>query len=133
MFKKLNEITSLADAMSTSEFQLLMNKWDDKLTDYMLAAEDQCRKYCMNHIDYSPEANAWLRRRWLLGQVYWYLDGKVPDPRNLFRSCERHGLGDQRKLTKSMVDAEVLICLRKIEELKLKAPEMQQQHLNDRL
>ena len=50
MFQKLNEITSLADAMSSSEFLLLMNKWDDELRDYMLAAEDQCHRYCMNQI-----------------------------------------------------------------------------------
>ena len=61
------------------------------------------------------------------------MDGKVPDPRNLFRSCDCHGLGNPRELTRAMVDAEILICLRKIEELKLKAPEMRRQHLKNRL
>ena len=63
MFHKLNDINRIDDSLPEAEFLLLMNKWDRKLSDYMRASEDQCRKFFMNHIDYSPEANTWLRRR----------------------------------------------------------------------
>ena len=45
MFRKLNEINRIADSLSEAEFLILMNKWDDELTDYMHASEDQCRKF----------------------------------------------------------------------------------------
>ena len=87
----------------------------------------------MGHIDYSPEANAWLRRRWILGRVGRYLDGNVPDPRNLRRDCKKHGLGNPRDITREMLAAELIVCDKKIEELKLKAPEMRRKHLRHRL
>ena len=133
MFHKLNEINRLADSMTVAEFQLVMNKWDDELTDYMRSAESKCNKFHMGHIDYSPEANAWLRRRWLLGRVARYLDGKVPDPQNLFRDCDKHGVGDPRQMTREVLNAELIICHAKIEDLKLKAPEMRRKHLKGRL
>ena len=69
MFRKLNGINRLADSMTVAEFQLIMNKWDDELTDYICSAESKCNKFHMGTIDYSPEANAWLRRRWLHSKV----------------------------------------------------------------
>ena len=39
MFKKMNELTRLADYMSVEVFQVKLNRWDDEMTDYMRAAE----------------------------------------------------------------------------------------------
>ena len=60
MFKKLNELNRLSDVLPVAEFQTLMNRWDNELTEYMKASENRCHKFKMGHIDYSPEVNCWL-------------------------------------------------------------------------
>ena len=134
MFAKLNSISRVVDDISAAEFQLRMNRWDDELTDYMLAAEKRCRKYKQTHLEYSPTVGAWLRRRWLLGRVKRYLQGKVPDPRNLKRACLKKdclgsSIGDPRDFTLDTVEAEMYICIKQLDELRAKAPELRQKHL----
>ena len=80
MFGKLNELNTIASVLSVPEFQFQMNHWDNELTDYMKSAENKCRSFCHNWVEYSPDLNAWWRRRWLLKCIHRYLQGKVPDP-----------------------------------------------------
>ena len=105
-----------------------MNRWGDELTDYMKAAENKCRSFKQNYIEYSPDVNIWWKRRWLLERIRRYIQGKVPDPRNLFQDCKKADL-DPRQVTAEMVDMEVFVTQKKLEELKLKSPEMRRQHL----
>ena len=120
MFRKLNELNRLADVLPVADFQVMMNRWDNELTDYMKASENRCHKFKMGHINYSPEVNYWLKRRWLLGRVVRFLKGKTPDPRNLFRDCAANGICDPRKVTLELAEAESFVCQKKIEELRLK-------------
>lgn len=133
MFHKLNKLALAQDELSPSTFQLLFNKWDEELTQLMLAAENKCNTYKSNHIPYSPEVGEWITRRWLLGRIRRYLQGKVPDPRNLYRQCRRHRLPDPREITEEDLNIEIFLCYRKIEELKPKAPKLRRDHLNARL
>ena len=54
MYRKLNELTKIADVISASEFQVKMNCWDDKLTEYMRSAEEKCHKFKQDHVSWSP-------------------------------------------------------------------------------
>ena len=89
MFKKIDDLTKLSKDMTVSEFQVKINRWDDEMTDYMRAAENKCRKFKHTHIEWSPDVGVWIRRRRLLERVGKYIDGRVPDPRNLTRACKK--------------------------------------------
>ena len=124
MFKKLNKLHKLQDELSLPEFMLQFNKWDRELTELMLAAENKCHKFKQCHIPYSPEVAEWITRRWLLGRIRRYHQGKVPDPRNLFRQCRKHRVPDPRDLTEDKLNIEIYLCAKKIEELKPLAPKL---------
>ena len=128
MFAKLNELNKIADVMSEAEFQIQMNRWDAELTDYMHSSENNCHKFKNCWLEYSPDANVWWQRRWLLGRIKRYLQGKVPDPRNLFRACRKAKLAP-REMSIDDVECEIAHAHRKILELKLLAPEMRRKHL----
>ena len=53
MFEKLTEIMGISDA-SLDEYEVRMNKWDDKLKDFMLSAEKTCRTFKNDNIECSP-------------------------------------------------------------------------------
>ena len=124
MFKKMNELTRLADYMSVEVFQVKLNRWDDEMTDYMRAAEKQCRQYFANPLEWSPEVGIWIRRRRILQQIEKYLLGRVPDARNLFRTCEARNIASPDEFSLALVRTELFICHKKLQELRLKAPEM---------
>ena len=83
IFAKLNGIMQIGESITPAAFQLLLNRWNDELTEHMKASENRCHKFKQNHIDFSPEVGMWIQRRWLIGRIKRYLEGKVPDPRNL--------------------------------------------------
>lgn len=133
MYSKLNAITKLSRFISASEFQVKMNRWDNELTNYMRAAETKYRKYNQNNIDLSPEVGVWIRCKRLLVRICNFLEGKVRDPHNLFRACVSHQVSDPRTMTLDQAKAEHFICIKKLEELNLKAPGMRHKHLQGRL
>ena len=51
----------------------------------------------------------------MLGRVDNFLKGKVPDPRNLYRDCKKHGISDPRKMIRDELDTEVAICTKELE------------------
>jgi len=132
MFRKLTDLHNLSRFTTASDFQLQMNRWDDELTQYMHAAENKCHTFKMDHIEYSPFVNKWLERRWILKWMRRYFQGKVPDPRNLFKRCNTHGLPDPRNTDLRTVEMDLFICEKQIEELQLKAPQYRREHLNNR-
>ena len=95
----------------------------------MLGAENKCHAYKQNHIEYSPEVNIWLTRRWTLGSVKKYLEGRVPDPRNLYKRCDRQDIPDPRGMKLDDVEIEIFICGQKIDDLRAHAPKMRIEHL----
>ena len=102
IFSKLVKLKKNYDNRTVAEFWLCFNRWDDELTDLMKGAEDKCRKFKQNHIEFSPEVNVLLTRRWTLGTVKRFLNGEVPDPRNLYKQCEQQDLPDPRYISLSL-------------------------------
>ena len=95
----------------------------------MKASEENCRKFKMNHLEWSPKVGVWIRRKRLLQRVGHFLEGRIPDPRNLLRDCKKRGISDQHLITREELGAELLICDQKLEELKLTAPGLRVEHL----
>jgi hypothetical protein len=80
MHKKLMQIIVLDEDVSPAQYQLMHNKWDNKLGDFMASAEDQCAKFKSCHIEFSPTMGQWLKRRSILKWILRWHDGKVSDP-----------------------------------------------------
>ena len=133
MYRKLNNLTQFAELISASEFQVKMNRWDDKLTDYMQAAENQCYKFKQNHFDLSPKLGVWKRRARLLHRIGRYLEGKVRNSRNLIRTCRAKQICDPRQMTKDLLQVELFFCKKEMDTLRAKSSELRRQHLQRRL
>ncbi len=74
-----------------------------------------------------------IRRWWLLERIGKWLDGRVPDPRNLIHACSKRNISDPREMTRDALQAELFICHKKLKELKEKAPLLRHQHLKRHL
>ena len=131
LYEKILELYKNCDDLSDDDFLMLMDKWDDELTEFMHSAEENCHKYKMCHIEWSPEVGIWLSRRWLLFRVHRFLDGLIKDPRNLFRDCAKAEITDPRCITRLEVDLEIHICNKKLKEYAPQAAEMRRKHLKE--
>ena len=54
MYRKLGGVTTLIERMATGEFMLCLKKWDDSLTDYILAVEEWWWRHRQGNIQCSP-------------------------------------------------------------------------------
>ena len=134
MFKKLNDLTLNATRPPQADFLLLLNKWDDELTEHMTCSEEKCHSYKQDHIEWSPTVGVWLTRRWLLRRFLRFTQGKIKDPRNLIRDTSKKlELGDPSQVTEAQITAEIEVCGKKLTELQKLAPEMRRQRLKQRV
>jgi len=131
MYKKMADFYSCIDLLTPEEFLLLMDQWDDQLTDYMLCAENNCNKFKSNQIPWTPEVGLWIKRQRLLYRVRSFLNGRVPDPRNLYRDCKAANVLDPRQMTAQQLAIELHVCEQKLLELAKDAPDKRDQHLKD--
>ena len=97
----------------------------------MKAAEHKCHKFMQRHIEYSPKTDIWIKRRWTSSGVIRFIEGQIPDPRNLFKRCKKQQITDPRKLVLEEAWIEMFICQQKLEELRPQAPKLRKQHLDD--
>lgn len=124
-------IKALDEDVSPAQYQLMHNKWDNELGDFMASAEEQCTKFKSCHIEFSPTIGQWLKRRSILKWILCWHDGKVPDPRNLLRAAERNQIADPLSSSRDEIEARLVACIGEIFKLKDKAPELQCKHLLD--
>ena len=113
MFQKTDQLTKLSRDMTTSEFQIKINCWDEELTDYIKAEEKKFHKFKQTHIDWSPDVGVWIRRLWLLERIGKWLDGRVPDPHNLIRAFLKRNISDPREMTRNALQTELFIFHKK--------------------
>jgi hypothetical protein len=96
----------------------MMNNWDKKLVQFKLHSKLNCTNFKSCHIEWSPEVDFWLARRWLLACVKMYVTGLgTPDPHNLIRDCLRSHLFDPRSVSHSNVMIQIEIAHQKCSEL----------------
>ena len=116
-YKKLDNLYAEQDSLPAAEFQLLFNRWDGKVIDHKRASESQCNKFMDGKIKFSPVVGLWISRlqtyRWMLK----FKEGEV-EPWNLFRVCTQYDMPQPRTLDKDEVSTRVLICTKRLENLK---------------
>ena len=112
MFEKLKRLEALDDTVGTADYQLMHNKWDNELGDFMASAEHECNKLKSCAIEYSPTVGLWIKRRSILKWLLRWHDGKVPDSRNLVRAAERNGINNPLELTREEVEVHLVECIR---------------------
>lgn len=66
MHEKLMCVKALDDDVTPAQYQLMHNKWDNDLGDFMAHAREQCTKFKSCHIEYSPSVGQWLKQRSIL-------------------------------------------------------------------
>ena len=129
MFDKLRRLEALDKSVSVAQYQLMHNKWDNELGEFMASAESQCNRFKSCSIEYSPHVGHWIKRRAILKWLLRWHDGKVPDPRNLVRAATRNEIGNPLELTRDVVEARLVECIGELFRLKKDAPELRRQHL----
>eukprot|EP00956_Cyclotella_meneghiniana_P019224 scaffold32771_cov65-Cyclotella_meneghiniana.AAC.1 len=131
MHGKLMRIKALDEDVSAAQYQLMHNKWDNELGDFMASAEDQCSKFKSCHIEFSPTVGQWLKRRSIFKWILRWHDGKVPDTRNLQRAAARNQIEDPLGSSREDIEARLVACIGEIFKLKKSAPELRRKHLLD--
>ena len=129
MYEKLQRLESLDPSVTVAEYQLMHNKWDNELGDFMASAEAQCNRLKSCSIEYSPHVGHWIKRRAILKWLLRWHDGKVPDPRNLVRAATRNEIETPLELPRDVVEARLVECIGELFRLKKDAPELRRQHL----
>ncbi len=102
IFKILLFVDQESNRISPSMVQLKMNRIDLELEQFMESSKQNCHKYKMTHIKWSPYAGVWLHQQWLL------VSGKTRDTRNSFQECRRRRVKDSRKITRDKLKTEFL-------------------------
>ena len=72
MFEQLTEIIGSTDA-ALNKYEVRMNKWNDKIKDFMLSAEKKYRTFKYENIMCSPGIKMWLGRRWAIGRLQKFI------------------------------------------------------------
>lgn len=129
MHEKLLRIKVLDDSVSAAEYQLLHNRWDNELGDFMASAEEECTKFQSSLIEYSPTVGLWLKRRTILKWILRWHDGQVPDDRNLKRAAARNGIEDPLTSSREDIEARLVACIGHLMELRKIAPELRRKHM----
>jgi hypothetical protein len=122
MYSKLTALTANCEGMPLDVFKDRFNKWDVELGELMRASEEKCHKFMDGRIEYFPELGTWFTRRFTLHHVRAYIKGKVPDPRNLFKKCEKQKIPRPDTMTLDDVALEISECNEKIEGMRTQAP-----------
>ena len=135
MFEKLSSIMGIPDIV-IEEYNKKMNKWDRELKEFMIEAENKCRTYKQDHIEWSPVVKMWIARRWVLARVHKFIAKKkawsLCRVKNLQRACRRHNMSNPSKMTKDELKLEKKICTNNLKELSKEAFYLRKLHLKQR-
>jgi len=129
MHEKLLHLKHLDESVTPAQYQLMHNKWDNELGDFMASAEEQCTKFKSSLIEYSPTVGVFIKRRSILKWILRWYDGKVPDVRNLLRAAKRNNVENPLTTSREDIEARLVACIGHLMELKKIAPELRRKHL----
>eukprot|EP00956_Cyclotella_meneghiniana_P022374 scaffold42312_cov96-Cyclotella_meneghiniana.AAC.2 len=129
MHEKLLRLKHLDESVTPAQYQLMHNKWDNELGDFMASAEDQCTKFKSSLIEYSPTVGVFIKRRSILKWILRWYDGKVPDVRNLLRAAKWNNVENPLTTSREDIEARLVACIGHLMELKKIAPELRRKHL----
>jgi hypothetical protein len=130
-FEKIEYLHRCNSYLSTSEFQIMFNTWDKKLTQLMLGSEKRCNKFRDGSIDFSPVVGLWIHCFQAYRWISRYLAGQVPYHGNLFCLCRHLSIPSPNSLLVEEVSALEAVCIQKLADLKLAAPALQNNLLHN--
>ncbi len=123
MFQRMDTIYRLTDYLTTEDFSLLMNSWDNELMQYMLHSKVHISKFMIRLIEWSPTIGIWFSRQWLLHRVRrWMLGQGSPNPRNMIRDCLKMNIVDPRTSTYGTICAQIMVCDLEVKKSSKDAP-----------
>jgi hypothetical protein len=129
MHEKLLRLKCLDDNVTPAQYQLMHNRWDNELGEFMSSAEEQCTKFKSCQIEYSPTVGIFIKRRSVLKWILRWYDGAVPDVRNLLRTAKRNNVENPLTTSREDIEARLVACIGHLVELKKQAPELRRKHL----
>jgi len=88
-----------------------LNRWDIQFVQHQKCAESRSNKGGNRNIAFCEESTALLRKIRCLTWVKRYLEGKVPDGRNLFKQCRKLGVKLPKDTTIEEVEMETYECI----------------------
>ena len=94
------------------------------MTQLWLAAEKCCNKFYDGNIDFSPRVNKWLNRLWIYRWMARHKQGKLTDPRNLYRACRRYDVQQPSQLSIEDIAAWEVACMEQLAKLRKAAPKL---------
>ena len=133
MYKKLANIVKIPDT-AVEEYDHRMNKWDDELRDFMIAAENKCRSFKSSSLEWSPTVKVWLSRRWILARLQKSIARKKPVRmcryQNLHRDCRKQGIKGPGRITQDELNMDVKVCKQKLKQFNFQFSRHQQSNLS---
>lgn len=127
--QKLTEIKIISPSVTTSQYQLLYNKWDKEFGDFMISAEKRCHKFKSCSLKYSPTIGQWLCQQAILKWILQWHDDKVPDTWNLRHAARHAKIENAFTLTCMEIEACLVACLQQLYHLRSQAPDLHWRHL----
>jgi hypothetical protein len=95
---------------SMTQAEKELNKIDVELKDYMIHAEQKCRKIRIGQIPFSPEAGKWIRRLQIYGTLLRQQRGQRCNPGNLCRAALRGGINNPFELSEHEILLRIKVC-----------------------
>ena len=133
MFAKMSALQQDALQPNSTTFNLSFNQWDREMSELMHSAEEKSSKFKHDDIEFSPVVGIWLNRLRIYKHIMRFKSGLVPDPRNLFRACQRADIPQPQTITLDALEASIVVCETQLTQLKQQAPLLRHQHLQHRL
>lgn len=111
LLRRLN-VDIMSDPTSTRHQKiLLVNRWDEQFVQHQKCAESRSNKGGNRNVAFCDESTALLRKIRCLAWVKRYLEGKVPDGRNLFKMCKKLKVKTPRETNIEEVEREKYQCI----------------------
>lgn len=105
----------------------------DRDKQYMVHAEEKCRKIKCGCIPFSPEAALWIRRTQLFRSLLWWHAGKIKNKANLKRACRRHNIKEAFYLSAAEIKMRLDVCKKKCEFFHQHGQQFRRAHMQRRL
>jgi hypothetical protein len=90
-----------------------LNKIDVELKDYMIHAEQKCRKIRNDRIPFSPEAGKWIRRLQIYGTLLQRQRGQRCNLGNLRQAALRGGINNPFELSEHEILLRITVIFTK--------------------
>ena len=131
----LPRLESIVHSPSLSQEQriVLLDRWDTQETEHQLCAEHECNKGGNRNVEFCEEVSVLFRKIRCLDRVIRYLEGKVPDGRNLFKLCRSIDVAEPRDTTIADAQMERFACIKLLEEIRDDAPMLRDRMLRKRV